>query len=431
MNESEQKKERIVIIGGGFAGLNIAKKLDKDKFDIILVDKNNFHSFPPLFYQIASSGLDPSNICFPFRREMRKERARGARFRLGEVKEVDVAAKTITTQFQTIRYDKLIFAAGAKNNFFGNDDLEKYVYTLKSAAEAMRIRNEVLDRLERAALIEDEEQQRKMLSFVVVGGGPTGVEMAGALGEMKRDIIPREYPTINPDNVRIILLEGADRLLSTMRRESSMKAKEYLGKLMVEVRLNTLMSSYSENIVHLKNGDEVFTSLLIWTAGITAQSFKFAGESLQTAPGGRFPVDNFNRVQGQEDIFAVGDIAYMADERYPRGLPQLAQVAIQQAKLLAKQINKGEFTKEFKYKDKGSMATVGRNLAVAELPHLQLGGFLAWMVWMFIHLISILGMRNKANVLLNWVWEYFTYNTSLRILLHSTRYPLRKRWGES
>lgn len=431
MNESEQKKERIVIIGGGFAGLNIAKKLDKDKFDIILVDKNNFHSFPPLFYQIASSGLDPSNICFPFRREMRKERARGARFRLGEVKEVDVAAKTITTQFQTIRYDKLIFAAGAKNNFFGNDDLEKYVYTLKSAAEAMRIRNEVLDRLERAALIEDEEQQRKMLSFVVVGGGPTGVEMAGALGEMKRDIIPREYPTINPDNVRIILLEGADCLLSTMRRESSMKAKEYLGKLMVEVRLNTLMSSYSENIVHLKNGDEVFTSLLIWTAGITAQSFKFAGENLQTAPGGRFPVDNFNRVQGQEDIFAVGDIAYMADERYPRGLPQLAQVAIQQAKLLAKQINNGEFKKEFKYKDKGSMATVGRNLAVAELPHLQLGGFLAWMVWMFIHLISILGMRNKANVLLNWIWEYFTYNTSLRILLHSTRYPLRKRWGES
>ncbi len=431
MNENQPRKERIVIVGGGFAGLNIAKKLDKDKFDIILVDKNNFHSFPPLFYQIASSGLDPSNICFPFRREMRKERARGARFRLGEVKEVDVAAKTITTQFQTIRYDKLIFAAGAKNNFFGNDDLEKYVYTLKSAAEAMRIRNEVLDRLERAALIEDEEQQRKMLSFVVVGGGPTGVEMAGALGEMKRDIIPREYPTINPDNVNIILLEGADRLLSTMRMESSVKAKEYLGKLMVEVRLNTLMEKYYDNIVYLKNGDEIFTSLLIWTAGITAQSFKFAGENLQTAPGGRFPVDNFNRVKGQEDVFAVGDIAYMPDERYPRGLPQLAQVAIQQAKLLARQINNGEFSKEFKYKDKGSMATVGRNLAVAELPHLQLGGFLAWMVWMFIHLISILGMRNKANVLLNWIWEYFTYNTSLRILLHSTRYPLRKRWGES
>lgn len=426
----EEKKERIVIIGGGFAGLNLAKKLDKNKFDIILVDKNNFHSFPPLFYQIASSGLDPSNICFPFRREMRKERARGARFRLGEVKDVDVAAKTVTTQFQTIHYDKLIFAAGAKNNFFGNDELEKYVYTLKSAAEAMRIRNEVLDRLERAALIEDEELQRKMLSFVVVGGGPTGVEMAGALGEMKRDIIPREYPTINPDNVKIILLEGAERLLSGMRMESSLKAKEYLGKLMVEVRLSTLMSSYTDNIVHLKNGDEIFTSLLIWTAGITAQSFNFAGENLQTAPGGRFPVDSFNRVEGQKDIFAIGDIAFMTDERYPRGLPQLAQVAIQQSRLLAKQINQGSFVKDFKYKDKGSMATVGRNLAVAELPHLQLGGLLAWLVWMFIHLISILGMRNKANVLLNWIWEYFTYNTSLRILLHSTRYPLRKRWGE-
>ncbi len=430
MNEVNAKKERIVIIGGGFAGLNLVKKLDKDKFEIILIDRNNFHSFPPLFYQIASSGLDPSNICFPFRREMRKERARGARFHLGEVKKVDVEKKTVTTQFQTIHYDKLIFAAGAKNNFFGNDELEKYVYTLKSAAEAMRIRNEVLDRLERAALVEDEEVQRKMLSFVVVGGGPTGVEMAGALGEMKRDIIPREYPTINPDNVQIILLEGADRLLSTMRAESSVKAKEYLGKLMVEVRLGRKMESYDQNVVHLDNGDEIFTSLLIWTAGITAQSFEYSGDSLQTAPGGRFPVDNFNRVDGHDDIFAVGDIAYMPSERYPRGLPQLAQVAIQQARLLAKQINKGEFNKEFVYNDKGSMATVGRNLAVAELPHLQLGGFLAWLVWMFIHLISILGMRNKANVLLNWIWEYFTYNTSLRILLHSTRYPLRRRWGE-
>lgn len=429
-DKTDERKERIVIIGGGFAGLNLAKKLDKDKFEIILVDKNNFHSFPPLFYQIASSGLDPSNICFPFRREMRKERARGARFRLGEVKEVDVAVKTITTQYQTIRYDKLIFAAGAKNNFFGNDNLEKYVYTLKSAAEAMRIRNEVLDRLERAALIEDEELQRMMLSFIVVGGGPTGVEMAGALGEMKRDIIPREYPTVNPENVSIILLEGADRLLSTMSIDSSLKAKEYLGKLMVEVRLGTLMKNYAENIVHLNDGSEIFSSLLIWTAGITAQSFNFSGENLQTAPGGRFPVDSFNRVIGQDDIFAVGDIAYMPDERYPRGLPQLAQVAIQQAKLLAKQINIGKFSKEFKYNDKGSMATVGRNLAVAELPHLRLGGFPAWLVWMFVHLISILGMRNKANVLLNWIWEYFTYNTSLRILLHSTRYPLRKRWGE-
>ncbi|MDE6654210.1 MAG: NAD(P)/FAD-dependent oxidoreductase [Muribaculaceae bacterium] len=431
MDEKNEKKERIVIVGGGFAGLNLVKKLDKEKFDIILVDKNNFHSFPPLFYQIASSGLDPSNICFPFRREMRKERAKGARFQLGEVKEVDTAAKTITTQFQTIHYDKLIFAAGAKNNFFGNDQLEKYVYTLKSTAEAMRVRNEVLDRLERASLSDDDELQRKMLCFVVVGGGPTGVEMAGALGEMKRDIIPREYPTINPDNVNIILLEGADRLLSTMSVDSSIKAKKYLGKLMVEVRLNTKMDSYDQNIVRLDNGDEIFTSLLIWTAGITAQSFTYTGENLQTAPGGRFPVDNFNRVVGHDDIFAVGDIAYMPTERFPRGLPQLAQVAIQQASLLAKQINSGDFRKEFVYNDKGSMATVGRNLAVAELPHLKLGGFPAWLTWMFVHLISILGMRNKANVLLNWIWEYFTYNTSLRILLHSTRYPLRKRWGEN
>ena len=422
--------ERIVIIGGGFAGLNLVKKIDREKFEIILIDKNNFHSFPPLFYQIASSGLDPSNICFPLRREMRKERAKGARFRMGEVKEIDTVKKTVTTQFETIHYDKLVIAAGCKNNFFGNDELIKYVYTLKSAAEAMRVRNVILDRLERAALETDMEVQRKMLSFVVVGGGPTGVEVAGAIGEMKRDILPREYPTINPENVNILLIEGSDRLLSAMSMESSLKAKKYLGKLMVDVKLNTMMDSYSQNVIHLKDGSEIFTSLLIWTAGITAETFIFTNGNLQTAPGGRFPVDAYNRVIGQDDIFAIGDIAYMPSERYPRGLPQLAQVAIQQAKLLAKHINSGKFEKEFKYKDKGSMATVGRNLAVADLPHLKVGGFIAWMMWMFVHLISILGMRNKVTVLINWMWEYFTYNTSLRILLHSTRYPLRRRWGE-
>lgn len=422
--------ERIVIIGGGFAGLNLVKKIDREKFEIILIDKNNFHSFPPLFYQIASSGLDPSNICFPLRREMRKERAKGTRFHMGEVKEIDTVKRTVSTQFETISYDKLIIAAGCKNNFFGNDDLVKYVYTLKSAAEAMRIRNEILDRLERASLITDMEMQRKMLSFVVVGGGPTGVEIAGAIGEMKRDILPREYPTIDPDNVKILLIEGADRLLGSMSVESSIKAKKYLGKLMVDVRLKTMMDSYSDNIIHLKDGSEIFSALLIWTAGITAETFNFPNGNLQTAHGNRFPVDAYNRVIGQEDIFAIGDIAYMPTEHYPKGLPQLAQVAIQQARHLAKQINSGKFEKEFKYKDKGSMATVGRNLAVAELPHLKMGGFIAWLMWMFVHLISILGMRNKVSVLINWIWEYFTYNTSLRILLHSTRYPLRRRWGE-
>lgn len=422
--------ERIVIIGGGFAGLNLVKKIDREKFEIILIDKNNFHSFPPLFYQIASSGLDPSNICFPLRREMRKERAKGTRFHMGEVKEIDTVKKTVSTQFETISYDKLIIAAGCKNNFFGNDDLVKYVYTLKSAAEAMRIRNEILDRLERASLITDMEMQRKMLSFVVVGGGPTGVEIAGAIGEMKRDILPREYPTIDPDNVKILLIEGGERLLGSMSVESSIKAKKYLGKLMVDVRLKTMMDSYSDNIIHLKDGSEIFSALLIWTAGITAETFNFPNGNLQTAHGNRFPVDAYNRVIGQEDIFAIGDIAYMPTEHYPKGLPQLAQVAIQQARHLAKQINSGKFEKEFKYKDKGSMATVGRNLAVAELPHLKMGGFIAWLMWMFVHLISILGMRNKVTVLINWIWEYFSYNTSLRILLHSTRYPLRRRWGE-
>ncbi len=421
-------KERIVIIGGGFAGLNLVKRLDKSKFDITLIDRNNFHSFPPLFYQIASSGLDPGSISFPFRREMRK--VKDARFNMGEVSSVDVINKTVTTQFETIGYDKLIIAAGTTNNFFGMNDLYKKVFTLKSTAEAIRCRNEILDRLEQASICRDPEKRCKLLSFVVIGGGPTGVEIAGAIGEMKRYILHREYPDIPKEDLNITIVEGTDRLLRTMSESASREAVEYLGHLMVDVKLQKIMKSYGDNVVKFDDGDEIYSEMLIWTAGVTGESFDIVGLDIERGPGNRFVVDEYNRVKGLDGVFAVGDIAFMSDNFYKRGYPQLAQVAIQQARLLAKHLNDGGFVKPFKYTDRGSMATVGRNRAVADLKHLHLYGRPAWVTWMFIHLISILGMRNKLTVLINWVWAYFTYSTSLRLLLHPTKYPLRSRWGE-
>ncbi len=424
------QKEHIVIIGGGFAGINLAKQLDKSRFDITIVDKNNYHSFPPLFYQVASGGLDPASISFPFRREMRKSSIRGARYHMGEVTEIDTERHEVKTKLETIHYDKLVIAAGTTNNFFGNPDLIKHVYTLKSTVEAVRCRNEILDRMERASISKDPEKRKRLLSFVVIGGGPTGVEIAGAIGEMKRYILPREYPDIQPDEMTITLIEGTDRLLRTMSEEASAKAMEYLNKLMVDVQLNKLLKSYDDNIVTLADGTQLYSEMVIWTAGVTSISFDFKGVEVPTGPGKRFMVDEYNRVTDVENLFAIGDIAYHADEEYPHGCPQLAQGAIQQARTLAKNLNKGTFYKPFRYKDKGSMATVGRNLAVADLKHVHLSGWFAWLTWMFVHLITLMGMRNKVTVLVNWTWAYWTYSTSLRLLFRPLKYPLRSHWGE-
>lgn len=427
----QNEREKIVVIGGGFAGLNFIKHIDKKRFDVTLVDRNNFHSFPPLFYQIASSGLEPGSISFPFRREIRRGKAKGIDFHLGEVEKVDFKNKTVTTQYETIGYDRLVIAAGTTNNFFGNDDLKKYVYTLKSTAQAMRMRDEILDRLERASIETDEEAKKKLLSFVVIGGGPAGVEVAGALGELKRFIIPREYPTIRQEDLSIVLLEGSDKLLGAMSTRSQNEAVRYLEKLMVDVRLKNLMTRYDKNIVTLSDGSQIYSGMVIWTAGVTGQPI--AVENVEEGfmgRGYRFKVDCYNRVKDTENVYAIGDMSLMETEKYPKGHPQLAQVAIQQGRLLARQLNKDEFTEAFEYNDKGTMATVGRNMAVADLGKVHISGFAAWLCWMFIHLLSILGMRNKISVLIDWTWSYFSYGTSLRMLLHTSRWPLRERWGE-
>lgn len=417
--------EHIVIIGGGFAGINIAKKLDKKKYQVTIVDKNNYHCFPPLFYQIASSGLEPSSISFPFRREMRK--MKNANFQLGQVTSIDPEKKTIKTQFEEISYDKLIIATGTTNNFFNSPKLIEKVHTLKSTAEAIRLRNEILDRLERACLTKDREKQKRLLSFVVVGGGPTGVEVAGALGEMKRYILKKEYPEIDKNDVRVILIEGTDRFLRTMSERASADAARYLDHLMIETRLNCLMESYQDNILHLSNGEDIYCETLIWTAGVTGNTIKgLPKESL--GRGNRYTVEPDFKIKGVDDIYAIGDIALLCDNDFPNGYPQVAQVAIQQAKYLTTALNNEKQNGSFKYIDKGSMATIGRNRAVCDLKFSYFYGRPAWLTWMFIHLISILGMRNKVNVLTNWIWAYLFYTTSLRVLIRPTKYPIRKHW---
>ena len=444
-NSSEPGKKRVVVIGGGFAGLNLTKHIDAEFYDVTVIDRNNYHSFPPLFYQVASAGLDPASISFPLRRELRKLHSPGITYRMGEVGAVDVRSKEVVTPDGRVPYDILIIAAGTTNNFFNMPELEKSVYTLKSTPEALRCRNDILDILERAALEKDQARQRAMLHFVVIGGGPTGVEIAGALGEMKRYVLPREYPTIPQENMKITLVEGSDRLLGTMSEKSSAKALEGLESLMVDVRLGSLMKKYVDRTVIFSDGSTLPATLLIWTAGVTAVPFRFEGAPEKvTGRGNRILTDGYCRVRGLDDVYAIGDISLMtgADPGFPDGHPQLAQVAIQQGRLVARNLSRtaragaipgGGNTSElllktFRYKDKGSMATIGRNRAVVDMPGAHMSGFMAWLAWMFVHLMSLLGMRNKITVLINWIWAYCNYSTSLRLLIHTCRYPLRARW---
>lgn len=422
------EKQTVLIIGGGFAGMNLAKRLNRKKYNIKVIDRNNFHSFPPLFYQVASSALDVPSISFPFRREFKKTRG-DVTYHMGHVKNIDMKAKTVETSYETLKYDKLVIAAGSTNNYFGMDNLSEQVFGIKTSGEASHTRDEILDRLERGCIEKDPERRRELLSFLVIGGGPAGVEIAGALGEMKRDVLPREYPELDPEDMTITLVEGADRLLSAFDPKLSQKAYVYLSQLMVDIRLNTVMKGYDNKKVLFADGHEEYWETLIWTAGVK-------GEPMPGIPneyigrGGRIMVDEFNKVKGVEDVFAIGDIALMQTEKYPNGHPQVAQPAIQQARNLARNLNDGFMNRPFVYNDKGTMATIGRNKAIAQIGNMTFSGRFAWWLWMLIHLLSILGVRTKATVLLNWIWNYCTYSTSLRLLMRPVKYPLRRHWGD-
>lgn len=414
----KNEKKRFVIIGGGFGGLEIARKLVKLNVQVVLIDRNNYHQFQPLFYQVATAGLEASSIVFPFRRNF--QRSKNFHFRLAEVKSINAEDKIIQTSIGDLSYDTLIISTGATNNFFGNNEIEKHAFAMKSIDESLRIRNRVLEQFE-VALSVPAEEKSEQLTIAIAGAGPTGVELAGTLAEMKRYILPKEYPELDFDQMRIVLIEGAPRVLNAMKEKSSWKAKKYLEKMGVDVLVKTRVNSYDGTELVLSDETIIRTKTLIWAAGIKGNYINGIPEEAKV-PGNRIAVDHFNQIDGMKDAYAIGDVANMIsdDPAFPKGHPQLAQVAIQQGNRFVKNMKaqlKGKELVPFKYKNLGTMATVGRNKAVVELPRMKFYGFFAWMVWMVVHLRSILGVRNKFIVFLNWVWNYFTYNLSLRVII--------------
>ena len=417
-NIERTDKKRIVIVGGGLGGLELAFKLVDDDYQVVLVDKNNYHQFPPLIYQVASGGLEPSSISFPFRRifQGRKDFF----FRMAKVESVNTAKKTINTTVGEIEYDYLVLAFGAKTNFFGNKDIEATTLPMKSVSEAMKLRNTILRNLELALTEENPVRKQALMNIVVVGGGASGVEIAGAVAEMKKNIIARDYPDLDSSQMHIYLVNAVDRLLSAMDPVSSKRVERDLKELHVHIRQPQFATEYKDGILKTSAGLEIPTQTVIWVSGICANTIEgFPAESIGHA--GRFLTDRFCRVKGVEDVYAIGDVSLVeGDEEYPLGHPQLAQVAMQQAKAVAKNFKamlKGKELKPFRYKNLGVMATIGRNHAVAEISGKKFGGFPAWALWLVVHLRSILGVKNKTFILLNWVWNYINYRQSLRLIL--------------
>ena len=417
-NIEHTDKKRIVIVGGGLGGLELAFKLVDNDYQVVLIDKNNYHQFPPLIYQVASGGLEPSSISFPFRRLFQGKK--DFFFRMAKVESVNTDKKIINTTVGEIDYDYLVMAFGAKTNFFGNKDIEATTLPMKSVSEAMKLRNTILRNLELALTEEDPARKQALMNIVVVGGGASGVEIAGAVAEMKKNIIARDYPDLDSSQMHIYLVNAADRLLSAMDPVSSKRAERDLKELHVHIRQPQFATEYKDGILKTSAGLEIPTQTVIWVSGICANTVEgFPAESIGHA--GRFLTDRFCRVKGVKDVYAIGDVSLVeGDEEYPLGHPQLAQVAMQQAKTVAKNfkaMSKGKELKPFKYKNLGVMATIGRNHAVAEISGKKFGGFPAWALWLVVHLRSILGVKNKTFILLNWVWNYINYKQSLRLIL--------------
>lgn len=417
-NIERTDKKRIVIVGGGLGGLELAFNLVDDDYQVVLIDKNNYHQFPPLIYQVASGGLEPSSISFPFRRLFQGKK--DFFFRMAKVESVNTDKKIINTTVGEIDYDYLVMAFGAKTNFFGNKDIEATTLPMKSVSEAMRLRNTILRNLELALTEEDPARKQALMNIVVVGGGASGVEIAGAVAEMKKNIIARDYPDLDSSQMHIYLVNAVDRLLSAMDPVSSKRAERDLKELHVHIRQPQFATEYKDGILKTSAGLEIPTQTVIWVSGICANTVEgFPAESIGHA--GRFLTDRFCRVKGVKDVYAIGDVSLVeGDDEYPLGHPQLAQVAMQQAKTVAKNfkaMSKGKELKPFKYKNLGVMATIGRNHAVAEISGKKFGGFPAWALWLVVHLRSILGVKNKTFILLNWVWNYINYKQSLRLIL--------------
>jgi NADH:ubiquinone reductase (H+-translocating) len=416
---ADNGRPRVVIIGGGFAGLEVAKGLRKSDLQTVLFDKYNHHCFQPLLYQVATSALETSSIVFPFRKHL----SRGTDnffFRLGEVTAIKPETNCIETSIGSIKYDYLVIASGAETNFYGMKDVEQHSHPMKSIVDAIKLRNIIIRNFETALLTDDKELMNSLMDFVIVGGGPTGVELAGAISELKHYIFPKDYPELAVSEMDIHLVEANGRLLNGMSDIAGQKALEYLQKMGVKVHLNCAVKTYDGYEVVFNTGEKLITRTLIWAAGVKGNPVAgISAESLGRAA--RLKVDEYNRVKGYENIFAIGDVAVMeGDPKFPNGHPMMAPPAQQQGQLLAKNLVKLTQKKPmigFKYHDQGSMATVGRNRAVVDLKAVKFQGFFAWFVWMFVHLMSLIGFRNKFLVLISWIWSYFSYDKSNRLII--------------
>lgn len=408
-------RDKIIVIGGGFAGLQFAKKLNGNRTKkLVMIDKANHHMFQPLFYQVACGRIEPSNISFPFRKIF--QRSKNIQFRMTEVKQIIPSENKIITEDHVFHYDKLVIATGCKTNFFGNQKMENLAFGMKNTHEAISIRNHVLLTFEKL-IIEKSRSDDGNWNIVIVGSGPTGVELAGAFAEMKREILPRDYPRMNFDDLEIILVSSTEKPLAVMSEESQEKSEQYLKDLGVRFISNDIVTDYDGDRVYLSSGNVIPSNNVIWAAGVTGNIIE--GLTENSIKNNRYIVDRYNKIVGFDDIYAIGDIAYMETPKYPNGHPQVANVAINQGKNLAKNFlkkSKNEW-QPYEYDDKGSMATIGKHRAVVDLPKFKFQGIFAWYFWMFLHLMLILSVRNKLAIFFNWMWSYINRDSSLRLII--------------
>ena len=424
MNIPRSSFPRIVIIGGGFAGISLAKRLRNKNVQVVLLDKHNYHNFQPLMYQVATGGLEPDSIAYPIRKIVQEYK--DFYFRLAEVRDIDAENNTIYSDIGELKFDYLVIATGSKTNYFGNKEIERNSMAMKTIPQSLNIRSLILENFEQALLTNDIDERHSLMNFVLVGGGPTGVELAGALAEMKKAILPKDYPDLDVRKMEINLIQGSDRVLDSMSENASEKAEKFLLDLGVSVWKNVRVTGYDGKTVTTNSDLSFDSATVIWTAGVQGALPHGLKADSFIKNVNRIKVNQFNQVEGYDNLFAIGDIAVMALENYPQGHPMMAQPAMQQGRLLAdnliKIINK-KAPKPFEYKDKGSMATIGRNKAVVDLPKFKFSGVFAWFVWMFVHLFSLIGFKNKAVVFLNWVYNYIRFDREARLIMR----PFKKR----
>ncbi len=416
-------KPRIVIIGGGFAGIQVVKNLSMKDFQVVMLDRHNYHTFQPLLYQVATAGLEPDSIAGPLRKIFDEEE--NFFFRMAAVESISPEENTVNTDIGRVRYDYLVIAVGTQTNYFGNKSIEELAFPMKQVPQALNLRSHILQNFEKAVTSEDPEEVNRLTSFVIVGGGPTGVELAGALGELKKYVLPRDYPELDFRQMKVYLVEGLERLLPSMSQYASKQARKDLEQHFdTIVKLKTMVKEYDGYQVHLSNGETIPSETLIWAAGV--KGIILPGLEKAKVDRSRYVVDEFSRVVGYDNIFAIGDVAKMSTKEYPDGHPQVAPVAIQQGTRLGKNLTRlirGREMWHFTYFNKGYMATVGRNRAVADLPFkIKFSGFLAWLSWMFIHLVYLIGFRQKIVTLGNWIWNYFTYDRGTRLIIRPFNY---------